>query len=240
MATTTILMAGSYSAWAGMNWLKNVISPLTNSNAGNLKQKALNDAKIASGLREALLVGIDKTIALTGKADGFFGNQAIKINLPQQLQLMDKALRMAGYGPKVDEFVLSMNRAAEKAAPLVRGTFINAIMGMTFDDAQGIRKGGNTAATEYFKGKTRQPLQKLFMPVVNQKLTELDVIRRYNDLLGTYQTLPFASKFPAPSINEYVVSKSLDGIFYTLGQQEQAIRQDPAARVTDLLRQVFK
>ena len=119
-------------------------------------------------------------------------------------------------------------------------SLVNAVTGMTFEDAQGILKGGDTAATVYFKGKTGRQLQKQFMPVVNQKLVELNVIRRYNDLLEKYKALPFASRFPAPSVNDYVVNKSLDGIFYVLGQQETAIRQDPAARVTDLLKQVFK
>lgn len=232
-------ISGSSSAWAGMDWLKKMVNP-SGSDLTDPKQTSLNETTIASGLKEALRVGIDKTIALTGRTDGFFGNPAIKINMPKQLQIMDKSLRMAGFGPQVDEFVLSMNRAAEKATPLVKDTFINAISGMTIEDAQGILKGGNTSATEYFKRMTSQPLQKLITPVVNQKLTELNVVRLYNELLGKYQTLPFASRFPPPSINDYVVNKSLDGIFHVLGQQEQAIRQDPAARVTDLLKQVFK
>ncbi|MBF0479654.1 MAG: DUF4197 domain-containing protein [Candidatus Omnitrophica bacterium] len=241
MITVIIMLTvGSYQAWAGSDWFKNVLSPLTNNNTVNLKQTSLNNTTIASGLRDALRVGIDKTIALTGQTDGFFKNQAIKISMPQQLQIMDKALRAVGYGPKVDEFVLSMNRAAETASPVARDIFINSIMGITFDDAQHILNGGNTAATEYFKGKTAQQLQGLFQPVVNQKLNEFEVTRRYNILIEKYKTLPFASKFPAPSINDYVVRKALDGIFYVLGQQEQAIRQDPAARVTDILKQVFK
>ena len=234
-----ICVAGLPPAWAGIDWLKKAVNPI-NNNFLNLRQTGLNDNTIAAGLKEALRVGIDKTIAFTGRSDGFFTNPEIKITMPERMRLVEKALRAAGSGPKVDEFVLSMNRAAEKAVPLARDIFGNAIMGINFDDAQRILKGGDTAATEYFRGKTGAQLRELFMPVVNQKLGELGVVRRYNDLLEQYQKLPFAGKFPAPDINDYVVRESLDGIFLVLGQQEQLIRADPAARVTDLLREVFK
>src|ERR1700712_3914201 len=122
------------------------------------------DAKTASGLKEALQIGTDHAVDFTGKPDGFFKNEAIKILLPEKLRTAEKGLRLAGMGPKVDEFELSMNRAAEKAAPAARSIFKNALIQMTFDDARKILTGGETSATEYFKSKTSEKLAASFRP----------------------------------------------------------------------------
>ena len=114
----------------------------------------LSDAKIASGLKEALQIGTQNAVSLTGRPDGYFGNAAIKILLPSQLQPIEKGLRAVGYGPQIDELVLSMNRAAERAAPAAKPIFLEAITAMSFDDARRILSGSPTAATEYFRGKT--------------------------------------------------------------------------------------
>lgn len=133
---------------------------------------------------------------------------------------------------------MSMNRAAEKAAPAAGGIFKNAISAMTFEDASGIVKGGNTAATEYFKRKTSDQLTTAFRPIVESSMNETGVVQKYQSLTGSLNSLPFGK--PATfDINSYVVSKSLDGLFYVLGQEEQKIRTNPAAQVTPLLKQVF-
>ena len=240
--TTFVIISGVgiKPSSAGMDWLKKQIGSTLNAETKNLSTTKFSETKIASGLKEALKVGVDKAIELAGKMDGFNKNPDIKINMPEKLSLADKALRAAGFGPKLDEFVLSMNRAAEKAAPLAKETFVNSIMDMNIEDAQKILKGGGTSATEYFKGKTRQKLTELVQPVISQKLSELDVVHKYNDIIGQYKSLPFSSKFPAPDINDYVVNKALDGIFHLIGQQEALIRQDPTARVTGLLKEVFQ
>jgi len=198
----------------------------------------LSEAKIGSGLKEALKVGTENTVKLTGRTDGYFMNQAIKILMPEKLQTLEKGLRLVGYGPQVDEFVLSMNRAAERAAPQAKQIFWDAIGEMTFEDARRILNGSETAATEYFRAKTSDKLTTAFRPVVDRTMNEFNVTRQYKDLVGRYQAIPFA-KTEALDIDGYVVGKSLDGLFHVLGEEERKIRTNPAARVTDLLKEVF-
>lgn len=202
------------------------------------QQSGLSDVKIGSGLKEALQVGTENTVKLTGKTDGYFMNQAIKILMPEKLRSLEKGLRAVGYGPQVDEFVLSMNRAAEQAAPLAKEIFFDAINEMTFDDARKILSGGDTAATDYFKTKTTNKLTVAFSPVVDQTMNEVGVTRQYNELVGRFQSIPFV-KSETLDINHYVVTKALDGLFLVLGEEERKIRTNPAARVTDLLKEVF-
>jgi len=202
------------------------------------QKSGLTDAKIGSGLKEALKVGTENTVNLTGKTDGYFLNQAIKILMPEKLQTLEKGLKMVGYGPQIEEFVLSMNRAAEQAAPYAKQIFWDAIGEMSFEDARKILTGNDTAATQYFKDKTTGKLTTAFQPVVEKSMNEVGVTRQYNELLGRYQTIPFV-KSETLDINRYVVSKALDGLFHVLGEEERKIRTNPAARVTDLLKEVF-
>jgi hypothetical protein len=198
----------------------------------------LSDATIASGLKEALQIGTQNAVSLTGRPDGYFRNAAIKILMPSQLQPIEKGLRAVGYGPQIDELVLSMNRAAERAAPAAKPIFLEAIGAMSFDDARKIMTGSPTAATEYFKGKTSEKLTAAFQPVVAQTMNEVGVTRQYKELMGHAPAIPFL-KSDTFDLNRYVVAKSLDGLFYVIGQEEQKIRTNPAARATDLLKQVF-
>ena len=202
------------------------------------QQGGLTDAKIGSGLKEALKVGTENTVNLTGRPDGYFMNQAIKILMPPKLQTLEKGLRAVGYGPQVDEFILSMNRAAERAAPSAKKIFWDAIGEMSFDDARKILSGGDTAATEYFKTKTTDKLSTAFRPVVEKATNEVGVTRQYKDLVGRAQAIPFL-KVESLDVDNYVVVKSLDGLFHVLGEEEHKIRTNPAARVTDLLKEVF-
>jgi hypothetical protein len=205
---------------------------------GGGEKRGLSDAKIGSGLKEALKVSTENTVTVTGKADGYFLNQAIKILMPEKLQTLEKGLRMVGYGPQIEEFVLSMNRAAEQAAPYAKQIFWDAIGEMTFEDARKILSGNDTAATQYFKGKTTGKLTAAFQPVVEKSMTEVGVTKQYHELVGRYQTIPFV-KSETFDINHYVVTKALDGLFHVLGEEEKKIRTNPAARVTDLLKEVF-
>jgi Protein of unknown function (DUF4197) len=206
---------------------------------GSSESKSLTNADIVSGLKEALQVGTTDTVGLTGKVDGYFGNAAIKILLPSQLQTVEQGLRMMGQGQKVDELVLAMNRAAEKAAPAAKGIFFSAIEDMTFENARKILNGGDTAATDYFKEKTSAELTKAFRPVVDESMKEVGVVQQYKQLQSAYQALPLSSMLPSFDIEAYVVQKALDGLFLVLGEQEKKIRTDPAAQVTSLLKKVF-
>ena len=199
---------------------------------------SLSDAKIGEGLKEALKVGTENTVNLTGKTDGFFANQAIKILMPEKLRTVETGLRAVGYGPKVDEFVLSMNRAAERAAPAARGIFSDALGAMTFDDARKIWSGPDNAATEYFRSKTSGKLTTALTPVVDKAMGETGVTRQYKELMGRVESIPFM-KSESFDIDHYVVDKSLGGLFHVLGEQEKQIRTNPTARTTDLLKEVF-
>ena len=199
---------------------------------------ALGEVKIGQGLKEALQVGTANAVSLTGRTDGYFKNEAIKILMPEQLKTVDRGLRTVGYGPQLDELVLSMNRAAEQAAPAAKNIFWDAIGAMTIDDAQKILNGGNTAATTYFKGKTTPQLTAAFTPVVEKSMSQVGVTQQYNELLGRAKAIPFLNT-ESYDINHYVVSKSLDGLFVVVGQQEAQIRANPAARTTELLKEVF-
>jgi hypothetical protein len=199
----------------------------------------LSDAKITDGLKEALQVATGKAVSLTGKTDGYFGNQAIKILMPEKLKTLETGLRTVGYGPKVDEFVLSMNRAAESAAPQAKQIFLDAIGKMSFDDARKILNGGDTAATEFFKSKTTPQLTTAFRPAVSKSMSQVGVTRRYQDLVSRFEAIPFA-KSQAFDLDGYVVDKGLAGLFHVLGDQEKQIRANPSARATDLLKEVFK
>jgi hypothetical protein len=198
----------------------------------------LGDAKIASGLKEALKVGAENAVKLTGKTDGYYRNDAIKILMPKNVRSLEKGLRALGGGAKIDEFELSMNRAAESAAPEARKIFADAILKMGIDDARKILNGSDTAATDYFKSKTTGELTIAFRPIVEQSMEKFTVTQQWNSLVGQFQSIPFA-KSPSIDINQYVVGKALDGFFFMLGQEEKKIRTDPAARVTTLLKQVF-
>jgi len=165
-------------------------------------------------------------------------NKAIKILMPKTLQNMDKPLRLVGYGPQIDEFVVGMNRAAEKAVPFAKEIFWNAIGQMSFDDVRKILAGGDTAATDYFKSKTTKNLQAAFLPSVTDVMNQVGVNQQYNALVGKYKDVPL-SKNIAFDVNQYVTEKATDGIFFVVGQEEKKIRNNPAAQVTDLLKEVF-
>jgi hypothetical protein len=205
---------------------------ITSSQSGSLT----ND-KIIAGLKEALQVSTINAVNLVGKPDGFLKNDAIKIPLPEKLQTVGRGMRLLGMSSQVDELEVGMNRAAEQASPKAKAIFLAALKKMTFDDARHIWKGNDTAATEYFRGASSADLTAAFTPIVHDQLAKLGVIKQYNSVI---QSTPGGSAFAVKfDLDKYVVGKTLDGLFYTLGQEEKKIRKDPAAQTTALLRTVF-
>jgi hypothetical protein len=194
---------------------------------------------VASGLREALRVGSDHAVALTGRPDGFLGNPRIRIPIPAALQPVERRLRQVGLGRDVDAFATSMNRAAERAAPSAKRIFRDAVSALTIDDARRVLAGADTAATDYFRQRTTGPLTTAFRPVVSGALGEVGVTRRYRDLVGAYTRIPLAAKPEPVDLDTYVTGKALDGLFSIVADEERKIRTDPAARVSELLREVF-
>jgi len=202
------------------------------------KAGSTDEATTVSGLKEALSIGTENAVKNVSQLDGYFGNKMIKILMPEKIQKVADVLKMAGYQQQVDDFILSMNRAAEKAAPQATSYFVDAIKSMTFEDATKILHGGDTSATEFFKGKTQDKLYTAFKPIVSSSMNEVGVTHSYKEMMGQYEALPFMSK-ESLDLDHYVTNKSLDGLFYMIGQEEKKIRTDPSARVTDLLKSVF-
>jgi len=197
-----------------------------------------DDSTIISGLKEALSIGTDNAVKNVSQVDGYFGNQVIKILMPEKIQKVADVLKKVGYQKQVDDFVLSMNRAAEKAAPQAASIFVGAIKEMTIEDARKILNGGDTAATEFFKGKTHDKIYSAFKPIISSSVDEVGVTRSYKEMIGKYESLPFMSA-ESIDLDHYVTTKAMDGLFYLVGQEEKKIRTNPAARVTDLLKTVF-
>ncbi|MCB2148373.1 MAG: DUF4197 domain-containing protein [Deltaproteobacteria bacterium] len=195
--------------------------------------------EIVDGLKEALQIGTGNTVQALSQLNAYYGNPQLKIPLPQSFQKFDKILRATGFGSELDAFELSMNRAAEKAAPEAKALFVDAIKSMTFADADKILKGADNEATVYFKNKTSDKLQALFKPIIGQSMNSVGVTRYYQSLTEKIQTLPFASDY-AVDLDAYVTEKSIDGLFFRLAEEEAKIRNDPAARVTELLKKVFR
>lgn len=201
-------------------------------------EQGLTEQDIVKGLKEALEVGTNNAVALVSRNNGYFKNPKIKIPLPENVQKGEKFLRTIGFGRQVDEFELSMNRAAERAAPKAKSIFWEAIKKMTFTDARNILDGPDDAATSYFRQKTSAQLYNAFKPVVNQAMSEVGVTQAYQTVEQKIRALPFTESLSF-DLDRYVTDKALDGLFVMLAEEEKKIRQDPAARVTDLLKKVF-
>lgn len=228
-----IFLATMPSAGLLDDLFKNISKPLTSST-----KKAPDNDTVVSGLKEALSIGTLNAVMNVSQLDGYFKNELIKILVPEKIRTVADVLQKAGFQKQVDEFELSMNRAAEAAAPEAKQFFIDAIKEMTFEDAKHILNGGDTAATDFFKRKTSEKLYIAFKPVISTKIDEVGVTKAYKDMMGKFETIPFVQK-EAVDLDHYVTSKALEGLFYMVGQEEIKIRKDPAARVTELLKTVF-
>jgi len=232
MLLTLIALAMVASSVKAGFWeqAKEIIAPAS--------QESLDESTIVSGLKEALSQSAANAVSSVAKLDGYFGNEAIKILMPEKIRTVADTLKKFGFQQQVDDFVLSMNRAAEHAAPQAKSYFVDAIKEMSFEDAQKILKGNDTAATDYFKAKMQDNLYAAFEPSVSSSMNEVGVTRAYKNMMDQYTTIPFV-KAESLDLDHYVTEKSLGGLFYTVGQEEKKIRTDPAARTTDLLRKVF-
>jgi len=199
---------------------------------------ALGSDDIAAGLREALKVGSERVVQQVGARDGFNADPQIHIPLPGALQDVQSMLRKTGMAGLADDLELKLNRGAEAAAPEAEALFLQAISEMTLDDAKEIYNGPDDAATQYFKAKMSPPLAERMSPIVDASLSEVGAVRAYDDMMAQYDTIPFVPDVKA-DLTGYVVRKALDGIFFYIAKEEAAIRNDPAARTTELLKKVF-
>lgn len=231
-------LAVSAAAWAQFPKIDDLMKGVAPATRAPARAGAGDDRTNAAGIREALAVGTENAVKSLSRTDGYFANEAVKILVPPGIQKVADVARKLGFQRQVDEFVLSMNRAAEKAAPKAAKFFGDAIRDMSMDDVRGILTGGDTAATEYFSRKTRDQLYAAFKPVVAKSIGEAGATRRYNDLMSRYESVPFMSRQSA-DLEDYVTNKGLDGLFHMVAQEERKIRSNPMARTTDLLKTVF-
>ena len=198
----------------------------------------LSNDQIISGLKEALSVGAQKSSDKLSLTDGFFKNLAIKILMPPEAKDVESKLRQLGMGSYVDNAILSMNRAAEQASKDAAPIFIDAVKHMSFTDATKILTGPNDAATQYLKKTTSAQLTTKFKPVIQSALDKTDATKYWNDVFSNYNKIPFVKKVN-PDLQAYVTQKALDGLFYTLAQEEAKIRKDPAGTANSIIQTVF-
>ena len=226
-----------FNCLAAAGIFDDIVKELPGAKSG-VSESGLDQKTTVSGLKEALSIGTENAVKAVSKTDGYFGNQMVKILLPDKLQKVADVVAKLGYQKQVDSLILSMNRAAEAASPKATALFVDAIKTMSFDDARKILQGGDTAATEYFKDKTSKKLYDEFKPVVVSNMNKVGVTKAYKDMMAPYESLPLVPK-ESMDLDHYVTNKALDGLFLMVGQEEKKIRTNPAARVTDLLKTVF-
>ena len=237
LVSTALLFALLTSSAVAQSPLDQIWRTITKSK-GNTSIASLSNDKITAGLKEALKVSTGKAVASTGRPDGFLKNEAIKILLPEKLRTASRGLRLVGMGPQLDQLEVGMNRAAEQATPLAKQIFLDALYKMSINDARGILTGGDNAATEYFRRTSSDQLKIAFQPIVHDSLLKVGVLKQYDQLTQNSLAGPLL-KSKGLNMDDYVLGKTLDGLFYVLGQQEKEIRSNPAARTTALLQEVF-
>ncbi|MFT4024952.1 MAG: DUF4197 domain-containing protein [Flavihumibacter sp.] len=198
---------------------------------------SLSTDEIISGLKEALTLGAQKSADKLSAADGFFKDAAVKVLMPEEAKKVESKLRAIGMGKLVDDAILSMNRAAEEASKSAAPIFVNAVKSMSVQDALGILRGADTAATGYLRKSTSSALTASFRPVIEQALQKTGATKYWKEVFETYNK--FSLKPVNADLTGFVTDKAMDGIFYYVADEEKKIRKDPAARATEILKKVF-
>lgn len=199
----------------------------------------VTEADAAGGIKEALSQGLVKAVLQLNKEDGFFKDALYKVLLPPDAKKIEKTLRDLGMGKMVDKAILQINRAAEDASGLAKPIFVDAIKSMTISDAIGLIKNGDTSATHFFRVKTTEKLIAAFSPVIKTSLDKVDATKYYGDVVNTYNNFPTTIKKLNPDLPSHVTNRAVFALFDLVAKEEQNIRQNFAARTTDLLKKVF-
>jgi len=242
----TLLLVSSNGVHA-QNWkeLGNGLNKALNGNSGSQNSGSgtsisnLSNTDIVGALRQALEIGAKNAGSRLNALNGFFGNAMIKVLMPPEAVKVESTLRQLGFGNVVDKAILSMNRAAEDASGKAAPIFINAIRGMNIQDGLNILKGGNGAATTFLRNATTAALTEAFRPVIEASLNKVGATAYWGDVTRTYNNLPLTRNKINPDLTAYVTERALNGIFINIAEEENKIRTNPAARVTDLLGKVF-
>lgn len=208
---------------------------------GSESSDGLSKSEVVKGLKEALTIGAEKSTEMASKTNGFYGNSQLFIPFPPEAVKVKETLESAGIQKPVDDFVLSLNRAAEDAAKKAFPIFRDAIISMSISDAMGILNGNETAATEYLRRTTTAQLKAEFSPVVKQSIANVRVTAYWNPIAKNYNRLTMLTggEQVNPDLEEYITERAVEGLFMLIAREEALIRKDPAARVTDILRKVF-
>ncbi|HWK47221.1 MAG TPA: DUF4197 domain-containing protein [Stellaceae bacterium] len=246
VSTASLLLLASFAFGVQPAMAQNLLQQGGNLLGGALKpgssNKAtgagLSDGEIGAGLKDALKIGAERTVATVGRPGGYLDDKAIHIPLPGALGQAQAALKLAGAGGLTDDLETKMNRAAEAAAPKAQGILVGAIQKMSISDARGILTGPKDAATQYFRRATTGDLTAAFKPIVDQTLSQVGAVKALNSVTSQVKSLPLAGSVNL-DLTSYVVGKALDGIFLYLSKEEASIRDNPAQRSTELLKKVF-
>lgn len=199
---------------------------------------SLSKEEVGEGLKEALTNGVSKGSDLVSQLDGYYKNPEIKIPFPPEVKQVETKLRQIGMGSEVDKFIESLNRGAEDAAKEAKPIFVSAIKQMTIQDAWGILKGENDAATKYLSRTTSPLLTEKFKPVIQNSLNKVNATKYYSDLVNTYNKIPLVQKVN-PNLDDYATEKAIQGLFVMVAKEEKNIRTNPGARTSELLKKVF-
>ena len=240
-----LLASISYTSTATADWgslLKDATtigSELLSNQVTSSSTSSLDNNTIISGLKQALDIGARNAIDNVGQTDGYLSNDLIRIPLPLAFDKVSSLMRKVGLSGQADQFEQSLNRAAEKAAPAATKILVDAIQNMSIDDATKVLNGSDNAATEYFKTQTRAQLTQLFKPTIAASLNEVGSTKYYNDLSQQLAAVPLIGEQVNVDLTDYVTQQALDGLFAIIALEEKKIRENPAARTTELLKQVF-
>jgi hypothetical protein len=234
-----ILVSVNDAAYAQFGDLLNKAKKVVGNSTGNNSGGAYSNTEAVSALKEALKIGTQNSANRVSALNGYFGNQLIKIVMPPEAQKVENTLRSIGMGDQVDKAILSMNRAAEDAATRSVPIFVDAITSMSIQDGISIVRGGDGSATNYLKSRTTQSLTNAYRPIIQNSLDKVNATKYWSDIFTIYNRLPTTRNKVNTDLVAYVTERALNGLFVTITQEENKIRRDPAARVTDLLRKVF-
>lgn len=194
--------------------------------------------EISTAFKEALRIGADNVVAKLGRLDGFNSDPAIHIPLPDELMAAKSLLGKIGMGSLADDLELKLNRALENATPKAKELFWQAITAMTFEDVKNIYNGPKDSATKYFQQKMTPALYKEMQPIVDQSLSQVGAVAAYDLMVGEYKNMPFVPDLKG-NLSDHALNKGLEGLFYYIAKEEEAIRADPAKQTTALLKRVF-
>ncbi|MAX80982.1 MAG: hypothetical protein CL843_12520 [Crocinitomicaceae bacterium] len=236
LLSLSLVLFVSFSSFSqNLNSLKKALNEkISSGSTGDLTNN-----EVVSGLKEALEVGAEKAVSLASKEGGFSANELIRIPFPEEAESAKELALKVGMDAQVEQFEATMNEAAEKASAEAVEILKNAILGMSVQDGFDILNGGDTAATHFLRKSTYNQLFEKFSPIVESSLSAVDVTKYWNPIINTYNKNPFKKEAIDPDLQSYVTNKALDGLFTLIKEEEKEIRENPQARVTDLLKKVF-